>query len=77
MARTRAADFEEKQQGILRNAAAVFAELGIRKASMEQVAERSKVSKALLYHYYHFRDGVATLQQICLALDIHRIRWQD
>lgn len=25
----------------------------------------------------HFRDGVATLQQICLALDIHRIRWQD
>lgn len=58
MARTRAADFEEKQQGILRNAAAVFAELGIRKASMEQVAERSKVSKALLYHYYPSKNAL-------------------
>lgn len=58
MARTRAADFEEKQQSILSNAAAVFAELGIRKASMEQVAERSKVSKALLYHYYHSKNAL-------------------
>lgn len=58
MARTRAADFEEKQQGILSNAAAVFAELGIKKASMEQIAERSKVSKALLYHYYPSKNAL-------------------
>lgn len=52
MARARAADFEEKQLHILNNAAAVFAELGMEKASMAQVAMRSQVSKALLYHYY-------------------------
>ncbi|MDO4230778.1 MAG: TetR/AcrR family transcriptional regulator [Lautropia sp.] len=58
MARTRAADFEEKQQAILVNAAAVFAELGTKKASMEQIAERSKVSKALLYHYYSSKNAL-------------------
>ncbi|MDO5104063.1 MAG: TetR/AcrR family transcriptional regulator [Lautropia sp.] len=58
MARTRAADFEEKQQSILSNAAAVFADLGIKKASMGQIAERSKVSKALLYHYYPSKNAL-------------------
>lgn len=48
----RAADYEEKQQNIRQNAAAVFADLGMEKASMAQIAARSQVSKALLYHYY-------------------------
>ena len=52
MARARAADFEEKQLLLLNNAAAVFAELGMEKASMSQIALRCDVSKALLYHYY-------------------------
>jgi len=52
MARTRAADFENKQRAILVSAAAVFAELGMEKASMAQIALQSDVSKALLYHYY-------------------------
>lgn len=52
MARARAADFEEKQLHILNSAASVFAELGMEKASMSQIAARSDVSKALLYHYY-------------------------
>ena len=56
MARTRASDFEEKQQGILMSAAAVFAKQGMEKASMAQVAKQSKVSKALLYHYYPSKD---------------------
>src|SRR5690625_236646 len=47
-----AADYEEKQQNIRQNAAAVFADLGMEKASMAQIAARSQVSKALLYHYY-------------------------
>ena len=38
MARTRASDFEEKQHGILMSAAAVFAEQGMDKASMAQIA---------------------------------------
>jgi AcrR family transcriptional regulator len=56
MARTRASDFEEKQHGILRSAAAVFAEQGMDKASMAQIASRGNVSKALLYHYYPSKD---------------------
>ncbi|MFC7704343.1 TetR/AcrR family transcriptional regulator [Plastorhodobacter daqingensis] len=58
MARTRATDFEEKQRGILRGAAAVFAELGMEKASMAQIAAHCAVSKALLYHYYPGKDAL-------------------
>jgi AcrR family transcriptional regulator len=58
MARTRASDFEEKQHGILMSAAAVFAEQGMEKASMAQVANHSGVSKALLYHYYPSKDSL-------------------
>ena len=56
MARTRASDFEEKQHGILLSAAAVFAEHGMEKASMAQIASHCNVSKALLYHYYPSKD---------------------
>ncbi|HET6607184.1 MAG TPA: TetR/AcrR family transcriptional regulator [Rhodopila sp.] len=56
MARTRASDFDAKRQAILRHAAQVFAELGMEKASMAQIAERANVSKALLYHYYASKD---------------------
>jgi AcrR family transcriptional regulator len=58
MARTRAIDFEEKQRSILSSAAAVFAEIGMEKASMAMIATRSNVSKALLYHYYPSKDAL-------------------
>ncbi|MFP1643061.1 TetR family transcriptional regulator [Pontitalea aquivivens] len=58
MARTRASDFEEKQHSILLSAAAVFAEQGMDKASMAQIATHSQVSKALLYHYYPSKDAL-------------------
>jgi AcrR family transcriptional regulator len=58
MARTRAVDFEEKQRSILDSAAAVFAELGMDKASMAQIASHSGISKALLYHYYPSKDAL-------------------
>jgi AcrR family transcriptional regulator len=58
MARTRASDFEEKQHGLLLSAAAVFAEQGMEKASMAQIASHSGVSKALLYHYYPGKDSL-------------------
>lgn len=45
MARTRAVDFEEKQRGILTSAAAVFAEVGMEKASMSMIASHSNVSR--------------------------------
>jgi AcrR family transcriptional regulator len=58
MARTRAADFEEKQRVILDHAAQVFAEQGMEKASMSQIASVAQVSKALLYHYYPGKDAL-------------------
>ncbi|OED01314.1 MULTISPECIES: TetR/AcrR family transcriptional regulator [unclassified Rhizobium] len=58
MARTRAVDFEEKQRGILASAAAVFAEVGMEKASMSMIASHGNVSKALLYHYYPGKDAL-------------------
>src|SRR5690606_10089745 len=58
MARTRAADFEEKQRALLDKAAEVFADLGMEKASMAQIAAHSQVSKALLYHYYPSKDAL-------------------
>ncbi|WP_323037980.1 TetR/AcrR family transcriptional regulator [Pararhodobacter sp.] len=58
MARTRAADFEDKQRAILSSAAAVLAEQGMDKASMAQIAAQAGVSKALLYHYYPSKDAL-------------------
>lgn len=58
MARTRAVDFEEKRRGILDTAASVFAEQGMEKASMAQIAAHGQVSKALLYHYYPSKDAL-------------------
>jgi AcrR family transcriptional regulator len=56
MARTRAADFDDKRRSILDSAAAVFAKLGMERASMAQIAQENNVSKALLYHYYPSKD---------------------
>ena len=56
MARTRAADFDEKRRSILDSAAAVFAKLGMEHASMAQIARENNVSKALLYHYYPSKE---------------------
>ena len=58
MARTRAQDFEEKSRSILDHAALVFAEQGMDKASMAQIAQQAQVSKALLYHYYPSKDAL-------------------
>lgn len=58
MARTRASDFEDKQRSILANAATVFAEQGMEKASMSQIASFAGVSKSLLYHYYPSKDAL-------------------
>ena len=74
MARTRAADFEEKQRSLLDCAASVFAELGMDKASMAHIAAQAQVSKALLYHYYPGKDALifdivrTHLEELDLAL---------
>ncbi|SDD65354.1 DNA-binding transcriptional regulator, AcrR family [Paracoccus isoporae] len=71
MARTRASDFAEKQQDLLRSAAAVIADLGMDKASMAQIADKAGVSKALLYHYYPGKDALifAIIETHLLEID--------
>jgi AcrR family transcriptional regulator len=56
MARTRAANFDDKRRSILDSAAAVFAKLGMEHASMAQIAKENNASKALLYHYYPSKE---------------------
>ncbi|WP_293445541.1 TetR family transcriptional regulator [Planktotalea sp.] len=58
MARPIAKDHSEKRAHILRVAARVFANGGIARASMAQVAEACGVSKANIYHYYDSKDAL-------------------
>ena len=52
MARTRALDYDDKRQAILRVSAGLIADRGVERASMSHIASECGVSKALLYHYY-------------------------
>lgn len=69
MARTRAVDYDDKRQAILERSASVFAEHGVDRASMAQVASYCGVSKALLYHYYDSKEE--------LLLDIIRTHLEE
>lgn len=56
MARTRAADYDDKRAGILKQSARAFAQQGYDKTSMAQIAKICGFSKALLYHYYENKE---------------------
>jgi len=58
MARTRALDYLEKRDVILREAAALFARHGYTGTSISMIAAACGVSKALLYHYYPDKEAV-------------------
>ncbi len=58
MARTRALDYVEKQDVILRQSARLFALHGYTGTSISLIAEACGVSKALLYHYYPDKEAV-------------------
>ncbi|ADZ71626.1 TetR/AcrR family transcriptional regulator [Polymorphum gilvum] len=58
MARTRAADYDDKRNAILNRSAALFAAKGIDRAAMSEVARACGVSKALLYHYYASKEAL-------------------
>jgi len=52
MARTRAADYDDKRKALLAVAARLFAAQGFDRTSIAEIAGKACVSKALLYHYY-------------------------
>ncbi|WP_374527112.1 TetR/AcrR family transcriptional regulator [Novosphingobium sp.] len=58
MARTQAADFEERKEAILDHASALFAQKGFLGTSVMDIARACGASKSLLYHYYPSKEDV-------------------
>lgn len=58
MARTQAPDYDERRLQIVEAAAALFAKRGFRGASLADLAQRCKVSKSLIYHYYASKEDI-------------------
>lgn len=58
MARTQAADYDERKLGIVEAAAALYASRGFNGASVADLAERCKTSKSLIYHYYLSKEDI-------------------
>jgi AcrR family transcriptional regulator len=58
LARTQAADFEERRAAIVEHAARLFAERGFLGASIADLAEACETSKSLIYHYYDSKEAI-------------------
>ncbi len=58
MARTQAADYDERREAIVTAAAALFARAGFNGASVADIASRCKSSKSLIYHYYAAKEDI-------------------
>jgi len=58
MARTQAADYEERRTAIVEQAARLFAERGFLGASIADLAEACESSKSLIYHYYASKEDI-------------------
>ncbi|MBL8546370.1 MAG: TetR family transcriptional regulator [Hyphomonadaceae bacterium] len=58
MARTQAADYDERKDAIVQAAAALFASRGFNGASVADIAQRCKTSKSLVYHYYEAKEDI-------------------
>lgn len=58
MARTQAADYDQKRDLIVEKAAELFARFGFRGASVSDLAQACDTSKSLIYHYYSSKEDV-------------------
>jgi AcrR family transcriptional regulator len=58
MARTQAADYEQRREAIVEKAAGLFARHGFRGASVADIAAACETSKSLIYHYYPSKEDV-------------------
>ena len=58
MARTQAADYEERRAIILDKAARLFAQAGFLGASISDIAHACAISKSLVYHYYASKEDI-------------------
>lgn len=75
MARTQAADYDQRRLAIVEAAAALYAERGFLGASLVEVAQACKASKSLIYHYYASKEDIlydvmaSHIQTLNLAAD--------
>ena len=58
MARRRALDYDDKRRALLSVAARLFAAHGFDRTSISEIADKARVSKALLYHDYPSKSAL-------------------
>jgi AcrR family transcriptional regulator len=58
MARTQAADYDDRKEAIVEAAATLFATRGFNGASVADIAQRGRISKSLVYHYYQSKEDI-------------------
>ncbi|HEX8553780.1 MAG TPA: TetR/AcrR family transcriptional regulator [Sphingomonas sp.] len=58
MARTQAADYEQRRTAIVDHAARLFASTGFSGASVSDLAAACETSKSLIYHYYPSKEDI-------------------
>lgn len=58
MARTQAADYEQRREAIVDRAAQLFARNGFRGTSVADLAFACETSKSLIYHYYPSKEDI-------------------
>lgn len=58
LARTQAADYEQRRQAILDKAARLFARRGFDGSSVADLADACSTSKSLIYHYYPSKEDI-------------------
>jgi len=70
MARPQSPDYEKRRQVILDRAAEIFADVGFHEASVSELAEKCKISKSLIYHYYSSKEDIllAAMEQYIWSL---------
>lgn len=58
MARTQAADYEQRREAIVVRAARLFAKRGFASTSVADLAAACETSKSLMYHYYPSKEDI-------------------
>lgn len=58
MARTQSPDYDKRREGIVQQAAKLFAKYGFLGASVSELAKSCKTSKSLVYHYFPSKEDV-------------------
>ena len=58
MARPLSPDYDKRKENILQHSAELFAAVGYHKASIDQLAEASTITKSLIYHYFNSKQDI-------------------